>query len=233
MPRYTVAYSDFISRIKEVELLLRAAQRAAQNSPTPENISLVNALCRSGVVMLSSHVEGYVEQLGELAVDQIISRRVPKTKLSASFRYFLSRDLIYEIRQSTDPSEIANKLLNLWQRDDHIWNSSPEFSQLISASRLVADFDNPKHSRITKFFARFGYCELQQHLAQRLAANFDICRNMIDQMVDQRNKIAHGNTVITGTPTDLAEMIRLVKCYCREMDQAVGDWFRAIGCPIR
>jgi hypothetical protein len=56
---------------------------------------------------------------------------------------------------------------------------------------------------------------------------------MVDQVVTQRNAIAHGDMITTGTPADLDEMIKRVKLYCRETDQVVGNWFTAQCCAIR
>ena len=86
---------------------------------------------------------------------------------------------------------------------------------------------------IEEFFARFGFDQFQRDLSRRLGGNYIPCRNMLDQVIEQRNKIAHGDTITIGTPTDLADMLRLVKQYCREADCVVGDWFRSIGCAIR
>jgi hypothetical protein len=78
MSRYTSAYSGFIKRLKEIEALLRLAGQAARARPAPGNAAEVGALCRSGVVLLSSHIEGFVEDLGEVAIAQIEKRGLPK-----------------------------------------------------------------------------------------------------------------------------------------------------------
>lgn len=233
MPRYTVAYSDFIRRLEEVETLLRRAQEASRYPATAGNISFVNALCRSGVILLSSHIEGYVKDLGEIAVERIALRQLPKAKLGGGFRYYFSRDLINEIKNTREPSQIASKLDALFSRDGHIWSPDPHFTGSLSTTIFLGDFANPSHERIKKFFRRFGYEQYNDDLARRLRADYNACSNMVDQVVKQRSAIAHGDMVMTGTPTDLDQMIRLVKQYCRETDRVVGDWFRAQRCAIR
>lgn len=233
MPRYTAAYSGFILRLKEVETIWRTARYASEQPLTPSNIELINALCRSGVVLLSSHIEGYVEDLGQIALDRIESLQLPKKRLGPQFRYYLSRDLINEIRQTTNPAQVASKVDQLFVRDGHIWSSDPTFTNSLPANIFLADFSNPKNERITKFFKRFGYEEYTRDLRRRLKADFNACANMIDHVVDQRNRIAHGDMVTTETPSDLANMIQLVKQYCRETDHVVGNWFRSQNCVIR
>jgi HEPN superfamily RiboL-PSP-like protein len=98
---------------------------------------------------------------------------------------------------------------------------------------FVADFANPKHERIKKFLGRFGYDLYNHELAQRLTRDFNACTNMVNHVVNQRNAIAHGDMVTVGTPTDLAEMVDLVKLYCRETDYVVGNYFSRQRCNIR
>jgi hypothetical protein len=233
MARYTAAYSRLIRRLAEVETILRLAKDASKTHLIPLHLARVNALCRSGVVLLSSHIEGYIEDLGEIALDRIANRRLSKAKLSAGFRYYLSRDIINAIRQTSDPARIASKLEDLWVRDNHIWDARPNFSDPLPAQVFLFDFANPTHRRIKKFFNRFGIEDFERELARRLAVDFTACTNMVDQVIEQRNRIAHGDTVTTGTPTDLFQMIQLSKRYCKETDGVVGDWFKSQGCPIR
>jgi hypothetical protein len=67
----------------------------------------------------------------------------------------------------------------------------------------------------------------------QLKQNFQACVTMVDHVVDQRNKIAHGDFVTAGVPSDLENMCNFVRMYCRTTDQIVGNWFRKVGCPIR
>jgi regulatory protein YycH of two-component signal transduction system YycFG len=183
--------------------------------------------------LLSSHIEGYIKDVGEVAIERIALRKLPKSKLSGSFRYHLSHDLINEIKNTNDPSKIAIKVDTLFQRDGHIWGTDQRFSGTLPASLFLANFAIPNHEHIRKFFNRFGYQHYNSDLERRLASNYQPCRNMVDQVVDQRNAIAHGDMVMTGTPTDLAQMIALVKQYCREADHVVGNWFSSQRCTIR
>ena len=78
-----------------------------------------------------------------------------------------------------------------------------------------------------------GFEAFQHALAAQLKGNYLTCRNMVDNIVDQRNKIAHGDFVAAGTPGDLQDMISFLKLYCRNVDKIVADWFKSKGCPIR
>ena len=193
----------------------------------------INSLCRGGVVLLSSHIEGYIEEIGQIALERIFVRTVPKAKLGNVFKYHLSKDLIRDIKGTEDQEKIVSKLQNLFLRDGHIWDFTLIFTNQLSYERFIDGFSNPTHDRIKSFFNRFGYKNFEGDLAHRLQRNFPICKNMIDQVIRLRNDIAHGNFFAPVTPNDIGIMVVLTKLYCRETDCVVGDWFKSIDCPIR
>lgn len=232
MGRYSVAYSSFIRRLDEIEAILAIARELPRPFSAP-NSPRVNALCRGGIVLLSSHIEGYVEELGSLAVDRLARDNVSKAAMPLAFRYHLSQDLIDDIREARDPTVIATKIVEFWTRDGHIWDNTPQFGVPLSIDAVLSKFATPRHENIRKFFRRFGYDNLDSQLRNRLRQDFVICKNMVDHVVDERNKIAHGDFVTAGTPQDLHDMSRLVKVYCRNLDHVVGDWFKSRGCPVR
>ena len=196
-------------------------------------ITRTNALCRGGLVLMCSHVEGYIEDLGSVAINHIEQKGIPKVSLATKFKYHLSQDLIRGINTSTDPSVIAERLQELLERDGHIWDSSDHFAPPLPVDTFVGNFATPNHRAIRRFFGRFGYQEFHTDLNKHLLQNSAPCINMVNQLVDQRNKIAHGDAVTAGSPSDLEAMFRLVKLYCRGTDKVVGDWFRDQGCSIR
>jgi len=233
MPQFTSAYSGLVRRYDEIDAIQRMARRLSGLAPTRTTLAQIDALCRGGVVLLSSHIEGYFEDLTGEALDRIHKRRLPKAVLGKPFKYYMSQDLIRAVRNAGSPATMVTKLEEMLHRDEHVWGNSPVFDGPLGLSPFADDFSNPNHKRIKKLMGRFGYRSFESDLSRALAADFVPCRNMVDQVVDQRNKIAHGDSVTTGTPGDLNDMARLVRQYCRASDRAVGDWFRNQGCPIR
>ena len=157
------------------------------------------------------------------------NKAIPKQSVSIAFKYHLSRDLIDDINRTTDPESIATKIDAFFVRDGHIWDSSPNFTSPLPIGTFVGNFATPKHDNIRRFFGRFGFETFQNSLAAQLKGNDLTCRNMVDHIVDQRNKIAHGDFVAAGTPGDLQDMLRYLKLYCRNIDTVVSDWFKKQG----
>ena len=231
MPRFSSAYSDLIRRVKEVESIVAMARGI--RPVTQAHITRNKALCRGGIVLLCSHIEGFIEALGTLAVTRIADNAIPKSSLAPAFRYHLSQDLINGVKEAATPEVFVSSLDHLLYRDANVWDNSVHFSQPLRSDVFVGRFATPRHNDIVRFFRRFGYNRFENELGSRLQRDFLACKNMIDHVVDQRNKIAHGDPLVYGTPSELSDMCRLVLLYCRQTDQVVGDWFRSKGCPIR
>ena len=233
MARYSSAYSRLILRLKEIDTILSMTQDIASRRQNRDNLARSDALCRSGIVLLCSHLEGYIEDLGSLAIRRIEEESLPKTSMSHAFRYYLSRDLIDDINRTTNPLDIATRVDTLLSRDGHIWDSSTSFAPPLPIDMFIRSFATPNHESIRRFFRRFGYARFPNELGAHLRQDYMPCIAMVNHVVDQRNKIAHGDFVTAGAPSDLRDMYRLVKIYCRGTDSVVGNWFRGHGCSIR
>lgn len=233
MPRYTVAYSGFLLRLREVEALNQLAKKHAVRISNSKDIETARALCRASIVLLSSHIEGYLEHLVGVILDRLSEGAMSKQKLASRFFYYFSKDLLDEISETKDPDKIAEKVKKLFHRDLEIWSTESTLSVPLPVERFISDFSNPNFERIKKFVARFGYNNYETELARMLQANFQPCRNMIDNVIEQRNKIAHGDVNVESTPNDVSNMLNLVRLFCRTTDTIVGNWFRNSGCVIR
>lgn len=232
MARYSAAYLKFIERLNEIEMLGRIARRNDLGC-SAKNILAANALCRSAIVLLTSHIEGYVEDLCEIALEKIVIKEMKKCELGESFQYYCSKDIIKSIQSSDQAVKITGHIKELFKRDDDIWSNNDLFLTPLPYERFIIDFSNPKPEFIKKLMNRFGYLTYEGDLKSILKGDYIICSNMIDQVVENRHKIAHGDPLVTSTPSGLQEMIRLVKIYCRTTDEVTAKWFADKGCPIR
>ena len=231
MAKYTLAYSNLVSRLDEVKALQKLAKRHSRVFSRDTKIS--NALCRSGVVLLCSHVEGYVDELIQIILERIVLRNMDKSKLPSSFFFYLSRDIILEIQQAIEPGKIVEKIWKLLERDKEIWLQQKNFSTSLNGEIFLSNFSTPGSNQIYKLMKRFGYNNFKREMHSVLTSETVIVTNMLDQVVQQRNKIAHGDSVATSTYQDLDNMIDLVQKFCRVTDQLVGAWFANNRCPIR
>jgi len=90
MARYTKVYSAFLSRIDEIERLIRFASAKERINPITLRHE-INALCRGAVVLLSSHLEGYVRELGELALESLYDKQISRSNISSKLFFHISK----------------------------------------------------------------------------------------------------------------------------------------------
>lgn len=223
--RFTSAYRDFFKRLGEIYLLADLASEKSSNS----EFVIANALCRSGVVLLSSHIEGYLREVCELIISQAHIVGIAKVDLTPRFQLAMSRDLIFSIKQTADPDKLADTMRELFSRDFDVWSSHPVFSSPLDSRKLVDTIGVPNHDEIKSTLSKLGLVTFERDMARALGARWQSCENMIDQIVQQRNHIAHGDFTTAGSFTDLVNMTRYARRYCRQLDLIVAKRFRSLG----
>lgn len=232
MARYTTAYSSFVARLDEVESLRRFAAAKEREDPVAMRAD-ISALCRGSVVLLSSHLEAYVKELGELALDSLHAQAVSRVNITSRFFYHISKNALDEIKDTADPDKISDKVFEFIQHDGDYWSRNGPFSDPVPSDRFNKGFSNPAFQKIKAYLNRFGYSDYRHDLAAKLQANFQPTINMVDHLVDTRNKIAHGDPSATKTPSEVEDMMAIVKRYCSETDSVFAKWWKASFCSIR
>lgn len=232
MARFTGAYSSFVRRLGEVDCLSRLALRRERRDPLG-SADEINALCRGAIVLLSSHLEAYVRELGETALENLWARQVPRTNLPETVFYHISKDVIEEIKDTADHAAISRKVFDFIANDIAYWSKNGPFPVQLPSEKFTAGFSNPGFKKISAYLRRFGYITYSNDLARRLTVSYKSTINMVDHLVDTRNKIAHGDTATTKTPSEVGDMVGIIKGFCTNTDIVFSDWFKANFCTIR
>lgn len=232
MTKYTSAYHSFVARGHEV-IYLYSQARELEKSDAVAHAAAINSLCRGAVVLLSARLEAYVKELGDLTLLQVHVNQVPRTRLAEQFFYYLSQDILREMRETDDPLASAKKLFTLFARDRDIWSQVGPFPLPLPIDIFNKGFSNPALKKISSYFNRFGYKHYTGDMKKRLKGRYSPASNMVDQLVAMRNKIAHGDSSATMTPLEVKDMARLVQNYCQATDLAFSTWCKASLCPIK
>jgi hypothetical protein len=232
MARYTTAYSSFVTRPDEVEALRRFAAAKEREDAVALRAD-ISALCRGSVVLLSSHLEAYIKELGELALDSLHAQSVSRASLTSRFFYHISKNALDEIKDTSDPDKISDKVFDFIIEDGEYWSRTGSFPGPVPSERFNKGFSNPAFKKIKAYLNRFGYSDYRRDLAGKLQANFQPTINMVDHLVDTRNKIAHGDPSATKTPSEVKDMVVIVKRYCSETDSVFATWWKNSFCSIR
>jgi hypothetical protein len=156
MARYTKNYSSLLKRLDEVRILIASAKKQELKNPIklqPE----INALCRASIVLLSSHLEAYVKELGESAIDSLYSNSITREKIHPSVFYHSSKDYIDEIKNSNQPDKISEKIFNFVRQDGAIWNTDDSLPRPLSSEKFNKGFASPSFEKIKSYFTFIFY----------------------------------------------------------------------------
>jgi hypothetical protein len=233
MARYTVVYGDFLDRLDEVNLLRSKAGRLARNKNAVACGAEIQALCRACIVLLSSHIEAYVKELGEHTLDKIYEKEVGRSKIAIQFFYHISKDKIENIKNGSNSEKIARNVHSFVSSDAAIWSTVGKFPVPISATDFNKGFSNPKFDKIKTYLSRFGYSEFRYEFFKTLGSSAQFMIGNLDQIVDTRNAIAHGDPSATKTPKEVEQMIDTAKSFCRYTDSLFSAWCGKNLCKIR
>jgi hypothetical protein len=231
--KYSTAYSDFSNGLKEVRVLRVAASKLERADPVGER-QRIDALCRGSIVLLSAHLEGYVKSLGEVLLDRVHALALCRSKIPRdAFFYHLSKDFISSIKETKEPDAIAALVFGFIARDGSLWGKLGPFPNAVDVVRFNKGFSNPKFDKIVAYLGRFGYQTYKRDMAALLRADFVMCTNAVDHLVDTRNKVAHGDASASKTPSEVEDLMGLVRKLARGTDQMFCNWCSASLCKIR
>ena len=233
MAQYTTVYGDFINRLNEVKLLRSKAAKLQRRADFLRHGNEINAYCRGAIVLLSSHIEAYVKELGEHALDAIYSKAVCRSKLERKFFYYASRGSVDGLSSAIDPEKIAEGVFSFMSSDSAHWVQHGAFNQPISSDGFNRGFSNPKPEKVRKYLARFGYADFKKDFDTNLTRDANRLRAGVDLIVNTRNDIAHGDESASKTPGEVEKMISDAVLFCRMTDKLFGDWCKKTVCTIR
>jgi hypothetical protein len=232
MARYTEAYSSFVRRLDEVEILRRLAAKKERSDPVGLR-NEINAISRSAVVLLSSHLEGYIKELGELALNSLLTNGIDRSRMPNGFFYHISKEEIRKIKESNDADTMGEKIFDFLQSEHvHLSKSGP-FTMIIEVEKFNKGFSNPAFKKISAYIGRFGFDRYSSDLGRKLGRDYSACKTKVEYLVATRNKIAHGDPNATETPSDIKKMMELIRQFACATDDCFANWWKVNYCKLR
>ena len=233
MSKFTIIYSDFSARVNEVTLLRKKAAKLERSKDALLHGPEISALCRASVVLLSSHIEAYIKELGEHTLDCAHKQLVPRDNIAPQFFYYISRERIEGIRSSSNPDSIANHVQSLFDTDGQFWQGNGPLHGPILSSSFNYGFSNPRFEKVKTYFNRFGYSNFYKDFMRKIGRRGSLVESSLNSIVDTRNSIAHGDPLATKTPAEVREMELSAREFCRTVDSIFAKWCRLNLCKIR
>ncbi|WP_140873504.1 MAE_28990/MAE_18760 family HEPN-like nuclease [Myxococcus xanthus] len=225
------ARKDLTGRLDEVQLLsssdpVRKAQAIQPTlNPSTSEMKLSNAINRACLILLSAHVEGFLEDVVVEALDALVTHGANVDQLPLLLRALHAEDHLKNIEHLKDVNMRAPKIEKMFITEAALWGiGTPIQQQMIRAKMVCGEMNNPGSREMRRFLALLGV-DIENHLSRAGAANLT---NQLNGLVGKRNAIAHGEVGASATFTDIDNYLSMISELCRHIDDAVAETIRKI-----
>lgn len=193
-----------------------------QANPTPSGAApnrpaLTRAIGRASVVLTSSHLERYIRNVNEEAVDFVNAQQIVGAQLPESIRLLHSKSIVEELSSTTwNSSTRVGKLVGFASTEVVLWNATQGVT--MEHGRLLAWMRTPKPEEIKKYYAFWGIDDIFSSITYkpRTRSHFWL---KLTELVDKRNNIAHGDLATNATQADVRSYISVVEIFCQRADR--------------
>lgn len=211
----------YYTRQKEVLNLLRTINGGRL---TIAGAASVSPVLRAGVVLLYSHIEGYVENCVEEAMDFINRSGINSDRLPRSFLIAHCLPTIKCIANTTNTEEQERLLTDVLVKNYPLWSGATLPPAKLELDCLTRNFANPSFEHIDKLFRQLGIPKvfgLFFYLGFPVR-KVDLIRPTLEVLASLRHDIAHGNLATVCSYQDLVGYVKTMNWFCRCFDAMLG-----------
>ncbi len=207
--------------LENLEIGLAEIQALQRANPSPQQGSglkrpeVVRAMGRSEIVLLSSHFERYIRALNEEAVDSVCNSSMTAADLSERLKLQHARHAIDKIYEITWERR-ADALTDYSARESWLWEAAAPISMLDS-SRLLTWMKAPTAKNVIRAFGLWGIPDIFRAITRK-PIHYGRLRLRIDELVEKRNNIAHGDFTVEATYLDVVQYTSAVRRFCTSAD---------------
>ncbi|MCL5290717.1 MAG: MAE_28990/MAE_18760 family HEPN-like nuclease [Firmicutes bacterium] len=215
------ALVNYKLRRKEISALLRTVSPLDTSVRTAH---LSAPVIRAGIVLLFSHIEGYIEDVVQEAIDKINNSGINVSTLPYNLRVAHCMPTIQEITKITDPEKLDEALKILMQSNYHFWFGDTLPPIKLETDCLTKNFANPSYEHIDKLFRNLG---IRRFFGSLYSLGFkpqkiQAIKSTLDTLASLRHDIAHGNFSTSCSFLDLCRHIVVVNVFCEAVDARLG-----------
>jgi hypothetical protein len=205
--------------LAEVSALKAVGTISASRPAKETRPQLLRALGRAQVVLLSAHLERYVYSVTEESVDHIFNSRIESQLLSEELRLIHSQDAIDKLGR-TQWNNRSQQLKEFGQHESKLWVDGAVIDRLVP-EQLLGWMKAPNPKNLTRAFQIWGTADIFDSIT-RTAVTRSRLWMRINELVEKRNNIAHGDFTVEAQPTDVTEYILAVRRFCERSDRTMA-----------
>lgn len=182
------------------------------------SVAAANAVNRASVVVLVAHIEGFIEDLIDDAIDVLNSKEPATADLPLELLAMHVAPELNTVAGMQDVSKRASRTRDLFLAHGPLWLDANLALGRLSAERITENLDNPGAKQVARVLGFLGMSEVFADL--ELPDEADPVKRL-NEMVGVRNSIAHG-----GFPSVLDDQasnyVDSVEAIGDGLEQAVG-----------
>ena len=212
----SLAITALRSAVKEVSDLARADRSSL--IATPASLRLARAVGRARVVLLSSHFERYLRAVNEEAISFLNGVGVPSGSLPELLRLLHSKGPIDELAE-TQWDRRRIQLDAFAEGDAWLWTAGG--TGVLTHARILEWMKAPKPDSLVRYYRYWGIRDVFNAIT-RTPHNRNRLWLGVQELVDKRNNIAHGDFTAYATPVDVRRYVDSVVTFCDRADRVLS-----------
>jgi hypothetical protein len=206
------AAADLVDALAEVEELLVADPTPRGGvSPIPPLSRVIGRAC---VVLLTSHLERFVAASNAEAIAWINSVGPGGELLPVLLRLRHTRRVIDDLR-GTNWDNRGQQLAELTASDGWLWTVGQ--TGHLEHDRLLDWMSSPEPANLRSYYRIWGIQDIFSSITRKGRTRSDLWLRL-QELVDKRHAIAHGDAAAEATPADVRAYRAAVRVFCGRAD---------------
>jgi hypothetical protein len=213
----SVAFQSLSTALDEIDDLAQAG-RPGPGTSAPTKLKLERALGRARVVLLSSHFERYIYAVNEEAISFLNARSAGAVAIPEPMRLIHSSTPVDSLAKTLWENR-SLQLAEFVSSDGWLWSNG--LSGDLIHDRLLAWMASPKPKNLVRYYKYWGIGDIFAAVTRTSASRSKLWLG-VQELVDKRNNIAHGDITAQATPADVRRYMKSVREFCSRADRRLA-----------